>query len=327
MRRSISIRLFLLAVAAFCFTPPDAAFGSSFQSGAFGSPQSLTQLTNVNRIVSVYEGDRTGLQLTTVPQMRSSVFKDSNADNGRANSEAISTAGLPEGLFKLTDPERIRKLEQLAGSPLTLKGLRNAFATSLRENPDQAVSTGASALFLARTIDASPRQMVSLMRIGIVILAAKGTPYLAHASALVGFAVQVSDPIDHPWIVASLRNSMIGALPANMPRTFTFRGMHKGSKDPISPKSIPGWDTEDFSNTHAVDMALVNAGILEAGVMDDFMWSEVLAMMADSGMENDLLIGIPQESVLPNIFPPATPPPVVAPPDFPDFPTPLPPVS
>lgn len=285
MQRSIFIRLFLLAVAPFFFTSP-VAFGSSFQSGAFGSPQSLAQLTNVNRIVSVYEGDRTGLQLTTVPQMRSSVFKDSNADNGRANSEAGSRAGLPEGLFKLTDPERIAKLEQLAGSPLTLKSLTKAFTTSLQENPDQSVSTGASALFLARTINASPRQLVNLMRTGILILAAKGTQYLAHASALVGFAVQVSDPIDHPWIVASLRTSMIGALPENMPDTLTFRGMHKGSKDTISRKSLQGWDSENFSNTHAVDMALVNAGILEAGIMDDFMWAEVQAMMTDSLMEN-----------------------------------------
>jgi len=290
MVQSNSIPSFLLAVTAFALIPAGAAFGLSFHSGAFGSHQSSKTATDQGRIISVYEGDRTALQLTEVPQMRTSVFEDSDADNGRLTNEANSVAGLPEGLFKLTDPERIRKLEQLAGSPLVYRNLRRAFATSLSENPDQGIATGASALFLARTIDASPRDMVALMRTGILILASKGTRYLPQASALVGFAVQVSGPKAHQPIVSSLRYSMIGALPENLPDASVFDENDYKSHFPTSQDSDPDLDWENFPSVHNADMALVNAGILEAVGLNDLMWGDILAMRPHHRMGTELMM-------------------------------------
>jgi hypothetical protein len=277
--------LSFFAAATVCIlASPATGFGFSFQSGAFRGPRSMMQSSNQENIISVYEGDRTALQLTTVPEMRRSVFKDSGADNGRDDDLASSAAGLPEGLFKLTDPERINKLEQLAGSPLTYKRLRSAFAESLTINPDQAISTAASALFLARTLDASPKEMVKLLRTGILILSAKGTRYLPQASALVGFAVQVSSPEEHQWIVSSLRMVMIGALPENMPDEILIDGTYNYSRDNVSQESSRESDWGNFANTRSADMALVNAGILEPVGMNDWMWGEMLTRMGNNLM-------------------------------------------
>lgn len=305
----------------------------------------------MDRVVSVYEGDRTALQLTTVPQMRTSVFKDRNADNGRESGEANSVGGLPEGLFKLTDPEEIRLLENLAGSPLTSKNLRTAFATRLRANPGRAAATAASALFLARTIDASPREMLGLLRTGVLILAAKGPAHLSSASTLVGFAVQISPPEWHQRIVSSLRYAMIEALPLNSAQGISFDGMYKETRDTIEENMVP---SSDFSpQSFGTDRALVDAGILEASELDDFFWAEAMSLRVFFEMERAMVfaeqqnglwfdtfvllgvgggpfwfdhdpfvVEIPQEPIEPNILPPPAP----SPTEFPPAPTPPPPL-
>lgn len=290
MSRSILLTSLLTAATTLVIISPVAAFGFSFHSGAFGAAQSPNLATDITRIISVYEGDRTALQLTTVPEMKSSVFKDSDADNGRLNHQANSVAGLPERLFKLTDPERIARLEQLAGHPLTFRKLRKAFAESVDNNPVQAISTGASSLFLARKLHASPRDMVNLMRTGVLILASKGTQFLPQASALVGFAVQVSGPEAHQTIVSSLRYSMIGALPENLSGGSISAGNDYKSQVPTSQNSAPDLEWENFPGAHSADVALVGAGILKAVGMSDAMWDDVSAMKSQYRMGNELLL-------------------------------------